>query len=167
MGSFVDVDGGASALTDTDCVKIAEGGGGLLGESLSGFVCPVATAQFPTAPEWGSKRVATQGTGNGGGLVLVGLTARTRGILRKGRIAALVARGIDATIAKHAVSVRYGMERGVAELAQRATAAVAFGGKFAGNSHRDFDEWMGEPCQATLSFWRKCAAAEIAWLACG
>lgn len=167
MGSFVDVDGGASVLTDADCVRIAEDGGWLLGKSLSGFVCAVATAQFPAAPEWGSKRVATLGTGNGGGLVLVGLTARTRSILRKGRAAVLISRGIDATIAQHAVSVRYGMEPGVAELAQRATVAVAFNGKFAGSSHRDFEEWMGEPCRTTLSFWRKCAAAEIAWLACG
>lgn len=164
--NFFEVDGGASVLTDAECVQIATRGG-VIPHPGSQFALPCAVERFPRAPDWGSRRVATRGTGNGGDLVLVGLTPRTRRILRSAKVSLLVARGIDETIAMHAVSVQYGMESGVAELATLSTAAVAALGKFRGDSHRDFDEWIGESYIFALSFWRKCAAAEIAWRACG
>jgi hypothetical protein len=163
---FFEIDGGASTLTDAECVRIAERGG-VLPHPGSQYALPRAVERFPRAPEWGSRRVATRGTDNGGDLVLVGLTPRTRRILRAAKVAQLIARGIDETIAAHAVSVAYGLEPGVAELALVATKAATLSGRFDGRSHRAFERWLGVPSSDGLSFWRRQSAAEIAWRACG
>lgn len=144
--------------------RIAVECAGRLSSMGYGFDCPVALKQIPGAPEWGTRVIDTRGMGNHGTIVLVGLTPRTKALLRQGKIKSLVDHGVPEKVARAAISIRYGMELEVARLAGDCVNAVIKRGEFRGGSHREFNLWAGEDIAGkyALSFWRKCAAAQIA-----
>lgn len=163
MAQFRDVTGvGSSTAEELD--RIAVENAGRLTSMGYGFSCPKPTKQIPGAPEWGTRVINTRGMGNHGTIVLVGLTPRTKALLRQGKIKSLVDQGVPERVARVAASMRYGMEVEVANLATECLEAVKQRGIFRGNSHREFNQWVGQAIadQYALSFWRKCAAAEIA-----
>lgn len=163
MAQFSDVVGFSSDTTTEELDRIAVENAGVLWAGGYGYSCPKSTEVIPQAPEWGTRVINRQGMGNHGRIVLVGLTPRTRALMRQGKTRHLVEAGIPEEVATVAVSMQYGMETEVVMLAAEAVEAVKARGPFRGDSHRRFDAWLGrESDHAALSFPRKSAAAEIA-----
>lgn len=165
MSDFYNFTGFSPDTPTEEFDRIAVERAGILGGTGYGFACPQATSQIPQAPEWGTQVINRQGMGNHGVIVLVGLTPRTKMLVREGKIRRLTTElGVPPRIAEVAVSMRYGMEISVAMLAAEAVEAIKVRGPFRGQSHKEFNEWLGRPSEhtASLSFPRKIAAAAIA-----
>ena len=164
MAKSYDVIGFSSDTTAEKFDRIAVENAGVLWSGGYGYGCPCSTEKIPQAPEWGTRVINRQGMGNHGSIVLVGLTPRTRALVRQGKTHRLVEAGVPQEVATVAVSMQYGMETQVAMLAAEAVEAVNARGPFCGNSHRQFDAWLGRESDHAnaLSFPRKSAAAEIA-----
>ena len=163
MSSFYNVRGFTADTAAEEFDRIAVEEAGVLRISGGGYDCPVPTEKIPQAPEWGTRVINRKGTGNGGRIVLVGLTPRTRELAARGKIRHLISMGVAKEVAVVAASMQYGMERGVALLAVEAVDAVKARGAFSGYSHRMFETWLGRESEyLALTFPRKCAAADIA-----
>lgn len=150
---------GIEHLTSADIERIALEEGGRVPTRSTTLGGPIGVQTIPYAPEWGTIVINTQGRADLGDIVLRGLTPRTKALLRQGKIRRLVNAGVDEVVAEVAVSMKYGNELAVAEVAELAMEAARQKGPYRGNSHASFDSWLGE--SVMLSFPRKAAAAAI------
>jgi hypothetical protein len=164
MGHFYETIGFSEDMTPETFDRIAVERAGVLWSGGYGFACPRSVEVIAQAPEWGTRVIGAQGMGNHGRIVLVGLTPRTRALLRQGKTRRLVEAGVPVEVARVAISMSYGMEPSVARLAAEAVEAVKARGAFSGDSHWRFQAWLGRESDLAreLSFPRKAAAAAIA-----
>ena len=155
MADFYDIS--ASGLSIEECDRIALEDAGCVRSTAYSYARPRGG---DVNEEYSSKVINTQGMGNHGTIILVGKTPRARKLLRQGKINWLVQHGISQKIAKVAVSMQYGMELGVAELAEDILPLIERGFSYKGNSHYKFDKWCG--FESDLTYPRKMAALAIA-----
>lgn len=120
MSDFYDTDGGFSDATQEELDDIALHNGGIMGSTGFGYAKPKST----TIPNHGyiTRVINTQGMGNHGSIVLIGVTPRTRELLRQGEIALNMRTfNIDYVVSEAltvaAVMTKYGHEYGVLKLA--------------------------------------------------
>jgi hypothetical protein len=147
-------------LADLDHVAVEKGG--VTDAWLrTQYGCPVAESDVGGFGEYSSIRIATGGTGNGGTLVLRGLTPRARNLIRQGKIKTLTLEGIRPAVAAACACSGYGMESAVAQAAddllELYLQVKPEGPMF---SHAHFDKWAGELTPA-LTFPRKMAVLNI------
>lgn len=112
------------------------------------------------------RTINTQGMGNHGSVVLIGKTPHGRKMVRRGKIARLMAEGCSERVARAAVCTKYGMEGPVWALAEEILPMVERGMVLRSTGHRDFQETTGIS-DYKCSFPRVCAAVEIAERVCG
>lgn len=159
MSTFNNTDG-LHTTDPQELDRIALECAGLVATYGFGFSCPVATPQIP-GTEYGTKVVNKQGMGNHGSIILVGLTPRTRALIREGKALSLYKQGVSWEVARVSAVSLYGMEPAVALLAEECLTSVEVHGPYEGSGHRDFDNWLGFDVVG-LSYPRKASAAAIA-----
>lgn len=149
----------AGNLTIEECDKIALEDGGVVKSTGYSYAIPKGG---DINEEYSSKVTNTRGMGNHGKIILVGKTPRSRRMIRLGKIKILEDQGISRRVASMCVVCYYGMEIGVAKLAQELCDKWSYLPKrdwFRG--HNDFDDWCN-PSDCNLTFPRKQAAFAIA-----
>lgn len=110
-------------------------------------------------PDFGWRRIASGGTGNGGRLVFVGLTPTGRRAVRSGKITRLVRAGATLAVAEVSVGIPHGNEECVALLAGELLALAGLGAGFPAGRR----DWATKGWPATeISFPRREAAWAIA-----
>lgn len=89
------------------------------------------------------RTIGTQGLSNYGTVVLVGKTPHGRRMVRRGKVARLARAGCPADIAESAVSMPYGMEEKVWQLADQLLPLARAGVRVRCSGHRHFEAITG------------------------
>lgn len=165
MSSFRETDLGASRLSQKELNDIALNKGGVIGGIGYGYA---TRGQLPTESHgYGFRWINSQGMGNYGTLILVGVSSEAREFLRQGKVARMMRDlNLDYTAAdalySAACGVRRGMEKEVlAYAAQTADCRPAWA-HFPGVG-KGVGKWLAEWQMPTtkLSVPRLAAVAEI------
>jgi hypothetical protein len=113
MGQTYDTDLGARAMSAQDLDAVAQDRAGAIGSIGYGHACRDHSVEDVELPGgWRARWIDRRGMGNHGTLVLVPTDARTRALLREGKVRAYQAAGLSRAQAEalHACRASYKME---------------------------------------------------------
>jgi len=157
MSKFRSVEFGG--LTPTELDEIAASGKPLASIGY-GYSC--RGAEETSSPDYRVRWVGTEGMGNYGTAVLVGLTPRGKALCRSGRLASLLVAGCPAEVADVAASMPYGMEMDVWSLAASLLDLARHGLDISTDWSGRWKFQRATGLEPSCSFPRVCAARAIA-----
>lgn len=146
-------------LTDTELDKIALSAGELPGRAALEHGNPYGDIGV----DYTVITINTRGTNNLGNNILIGRTPRGKRLVWEGKVYHLRSKGCSESVAKAAVSTKYGMEESVWKLALEIFQMVKMGATLRPISHQHFTVLTGISREEHLcSFTRVLAAISIA-----